>query len=336
MLIDTFHRTIDYMRVSVTKQCNFRCQYCMPDTPEDFIDDSALPLPKMLEFIKLAIDNGIKKIRITGGEPLLRADLSEFIGGIYAYAPHIELTLTTNAFLLEKYAQELKDSGLSRINVSLDSLQETRIKLLSKRDALPQILRGIAKAKSLGLGIKLNMVPIQGVNDDEILPMLEFAKRHDYGIRFIEFMENIHAKDGLRGLRSEEMIRIIAQQYAIYPAQKECFGPAKLYHIMPLSELDSQASIDMSNAQLFGIISPHEDDFCQSCNRIRLTSDGVICPCLYYQESVNLKEAILSGDREQMQRLLELSVHNKPEKNQWEQEMSRDTHSTRAFYYTGG
>ena len=88
MLIDSFQRTIDYMRVSVTKQCNFRCQYCMPDTPDDFIDKSALPLPKMLTFIKLAIDNGIKKIRITGGEPLLRADLCEFIGGIYAYAPH--------------------------------------------------------------------------------------------------------------------------------------------------------------------------------------------------------------------------------------------------------
>ena len=102
MLIDSFERTIDYMRVSVTKECNFRCQYCMPDTPQDFKDSGALPLPQMLEFVKIAIDNGIKKIRITGGEPLLRADLSEFIADIHAYAPHVELTLTSNAFLLEK------------------------------------------------------------------------------------------------------------------------------------------------------------------------------------------------------------------------------------------
>lgn len=337
MLIDSFQRTIDYMRVSVTKQCNFRCQYCMPDTPDDFIDDTALPLPKMLEFIKLSIDNGIRKIRITGGEPLLRTDLSEFITGIYAYAPHIEITLTTNAFLLEKYAKSLKDSGLSRINVSLDSLHNDRIKQISKRDALPQILRGIAKAHSLGLGIKLNMVPIKGINDDEILDILHFAKTHDYGIRFIEFMENIHAKDSVQGLRSEEIIKIIAQKYAIYPAQKECFGPAKLYSIVPLNELDSKTSpLATQNMQMFGIISPHEDDFCQSCNRIRLTSDGVICPCLYYQESVNLREAILSGDKAQMQKLLELSITNKPEKNQWNKQMSREAHSTRAFYYTGG
>lgn len=180
MLVDSFERKIDYMRVSVTKQCNFRCQYCMPDTPEDFIDKTALPLPKMLNFVKLAIDNGIKKIRITGGEPLLRADLCDFISEIHSHAPHIELTLTTNAFLLEKYAQSLKDSGLKRINISLDSLKNERIKQISKRDALPQILRGIHKANELKLGIKLNMVPLKSVNEDEIgihilLPLILFG-----------------------------------------------------------------------------------------------------------------------------------------------------------------
>lgn len=329
MLIDSFQRTIDYMRVSVTKQCNFRCQYCMPDTPDDFIDKSALPLPKMLNFIKLAIDNGIKKIRITGGEPLLRADLCDFIGGIYAYAPHIELTLTSNAFLLEKYAQALKDSGLSRINISLDSLQSERIRQISKRDALPQILRGIHKANELKLGIKLNMVPLQGLNDDEILDMLEFAKTHHFGVRFIEFMENIHAKDKLKGLRAVEILAHINAKYKTTLLKKDCFGPAKLYTI------DDETSHN-NESFTFGIISPHEDDFCQSCNRIRLTSDGVICPCLYYQESVSLREAILNEDRKAMQSLLEKAIKNKPEKNQWEQNMNPKLLSTRAFYYTGG
>ncbi len=332
MLVDSFSRTIDYMRVSVTKTCNFRCQYCMPDTPESFVDESALPLPKMLEFIKLAIDNGIKKIRITGGEPLLRADLSAFIAQIYEYAPHIELTLTSNAFLLEKYAKDLKEAGLSRINISLDSLKNERIKLISKRDALPQILKGIHKAAALGLGIKLNMVPIQGVNDDEIVDMLHFAATYNFGIRFIEFMENIHAKDGLKGLRSAEILNIINAKYPTTLEKKECFGPAKLYSIT----LKNNDSHSLPKQLTFGIISPHEDDFCASCNRIRLTSDGVICPCLYYQESVNLKDAIMQGDKEGMQKLLELSVRNKPEKNQWEQEMEQQNHSTRAFYYTGG
>ena len=333
MLIDSFHRKIDYMRVSVTKQCNFRCQYCMPDTPEDFIDESALPLPKMFEFIKIAIDNGIKKIRITGGEPLLRADLSAFIAQIYKYAPHIELTLTSNAFLLEKYAKDLRDAGLSRINISLDSLQNERIKLISKRDALPQILRGIHKAAALGLGIKLNMVPLQGINDDEIIDMLEFAATYGFGIRFIEFMENIHAKNGLKGLKKTEILSIINAKYPTQEERKECFGPAKLYSII---HADFSTNTSTQAPFSFGIISPHEDDFCASCNRIRLTSDGVICPCLYYQESVNLKDAIMQNDKENMQKLLELSVHNKPEKNQWEQEMTQKNHSTRAFYYTGG
>ena len=348
MLVDSFHRTIDYMRVSVTKQCNFRCQYCMPNTPQSFVDKSALPLPKMLTFIKIAIDNGIKKIRITGGEPLLRADLSEFIAQIYEYAPHIEITLTSNAFLLEKYAKSLKDAGLSRINISLDSLKNERVQLISKRDGLEQILKGISAAKECGLGIKLNMVPLRGINDDEILDMLHFAYHNGFGIRFIEFMENIHAKDDLKGLRAAEILSIINTHYPTTLEKSDCFGPAKLYSIanftapmqnLPLFAQDSLTHQSKDSTQkpfIFGIISPHEDDFCASCNRIRLTSDGVICPCLYYQDSVSLKEAILQGDKEQMKKLLFQAVQNKPEKNQWGQDMPKNLHSTRAFYYTGG
>lgn len=325
MLVDTFHRTIDYMRISVTKECNFRCAYCMPDTPE-FVDNDALPLSKMLTFIKLAIDNGIKKLRITGGEPLLRKDLSHFIAAIHAYAPFVEITLTTNGFLLSKYIKDLSNAGLSRINISLDSLKKEKIMLISKRDGLAEILRGIAMAQSYGLIIKLNMVPLKGINDDEILDMLEFARERECGIRFIEFMENIHAKDNLQGLSAKEILDIIQTRYKIKEQDKECFGPAKLY------SAESSAKSTMN----FGIISPHEDDFCKSCNRIRLTSDGVICPCLYYQDSVNVKEAIMQEDKVAMQRLLALSVQNKPEKNEWNKTMSKDKHSTRAFYYTGG
>lgn len=325
MLIDTFNRKIDYLRVSLTKQCNFRCQYCMPDTPDDFFDNTALELPKLLEFIKVAIDNGVTKIRVTGGEPLLRSDIAEFIGGIYAYKNDIEIALTTNGFLLEKFAQSLKNAGLKRINISLDSLKPERIRAISKRDALPQILRGIESAQNVGLGIKLNMVAL-ALTRDEICDMLEFGRERGILVRFIEFMENTHANSDLISLSSAEILDTISSRYKVTPLFKEHFGPAKLFSI--------NAPAKDGRLYAFGIIAPHEDDFCASCNRIRLTSEGVLCPCLFYQDSVNAREAILSGDKEAMDTLLKQAVFNKPEKNQWSEKEAQI--SERAFYHTGG
>lgn len=323
MLIDTFGRTIDYIRVSVTKQCNFRCQYCMPDTPMDFFEDeNYIPLDEMFAFLKVAIDEGIKKIRITGGEPLLRKDLSAFIASIHQYAPEVEIALTSNAFLLKKYALSLKQAGLTRVNISLDSLRADKIIKISKKDALNSVLEGIDEAQKVGLKIKLNMVVIKGINDDEVVAMLEYAKSKNILLRYIEYMENTHAKGGLKGLKEAEILNIISQKYPLEMLQKENFGPAKIYQTI--------------DGYTFGIIAPHNDDFCQSCNRIRLTSEGTICPCLYYQESVDAKPAILSSDREQMREALLTSIRNKPEKNLWNEEMKHDEISARAFYYTGG
>lgn len=323
MLIDTFGRTIDYIRVSVTKQCNFRCQYCMPDTPMDFFEDeNYIPLEEMVAFLKVAIDEGIKKIRITGGEPLLRKDLSNFIASIAQYAPDVEIALTTNAFLLKKYALSLKQAGLKRINISLDSLKPDRIIKISKKDALNMVLEGIDEAQKVGLKIKLNMVVIKGINDDEIVAMLEYAKSKNILLRYIEFMENTHAKGGLKGIKEGEILDIISQKYPLEMLKKENFGPAKIYKTI--------------DDYVFGIIAPHNDDFCKSCNRIRLTSEGMICPCLYYQESVDAKAAILSSDTKKMKEVLLSSIKNKPEKNLWNEEMKPGEISARAFYYTGG
>lgn len=320
MLVDTFGRKIEYIRISVTKQCNFRCQYCMPDTPDDFKDDSLIPLKKTLEFLKIAIDEGVKKIRITGGEPLLRDDLSDFIASLRAYSPSLELALTTNGFFLKKHAQSLKDAGLDRLNVSLDTLKPHRLKLISKRDTLPQVLEGLEEAKKVELPIKINMVPLKKVNDDEVLEMLEFCNANAFTLRYIEFMENSHANSSLRGLNEKEILDLISQKYSFAPIDKQTIGPAK--------------SFKLSSGEVFGIIAPHNDDFCKSCNRVRLTSEGTICPCLYYQEAVNAREAILEGNIEEMREALKLSVRNKPEKNQWDLEQNQ--HSARAFYYTGG
>ncbi|WQS52260.1 GTP 3',8-cyclase MoaA [Helicobacter pylori] len=321
MLVDSFNRVIDYIRVSVTKQCNFRCQYCMPTTPLDFFDDEELlPLDNVLEFLKIAIDEGVKKIRITGGEPLLRKGLDEFIAKLHAYNKEVALVLSTNGFLLKKMAKGLKDAGLSRVNVSLDSLKSDRVLKISQKDALKNALEGIEESLKVGLKLKLNTVVMKGVNDDEILELLEYAKNRSIQIRYIEFMENTHAKDLVKGLKEREILDLIAQKYKIIETENPKKGSSKIY--------------TLENGYQFGIIAPHSDDFCQSCNRIRLASDGKICPCLYYQDAIDAKEAIINKDTKMMKRLLKQSVINKPEKNMWNDKNSKTP--TRAFYYTGG
>ncbi|WRB28019.1 GTP 3',8-cyclase MoaA [Helicobacter pylori] len=321
MLVDSFNRVIDYIRVSVTKQCNFRCQYCMPATPLDFFDgEELLPLDNVLEFLKIAIDEGVKKIRITGGEPLLRKGLDEFIAKLHAYNKEVALVLSTNGFLLKKMAKGLKDAGLSRVNVSLDSLKSDRVLKISQKDALKNTLEGIEESLKVGLKLKLNMVVMKGVNNDEILELLEYAKNRHIQIRYIEFMENTHAKSLVKGLKEREILDLIAQKYKIIETEKPKQGSSKIY--------------TLENGYQFGIIAPHSDDFCQSCNRIRLASDGKICPCLYYQDAIDAKEAIINKDIKMMKRLLKQSVINKPEKNMWNDKNSETP--TRAFYYTGG
>ncbi|WRC70620.1 radical SAM protein [Helicobacter pylori] len=212
MLVDSFNRVIDYIRVSVTKQCNFRCQYCMPATLLDFFDDEELlPLDNVLEFLKIAIDEGVKKIRITGGEPLLRKGLDEFIAKLHAYNKEVALVLSTNGFLLKKMAKDLKNAGLSQVNVSLDSLKSDRVLKISQKDALKNALEGIEESLKVGLKLKLNTVVMKGVNDDEILELLEYAKNRSIQIRYIEFMENTHAKSVVKGLKEREILDLIAE-----------------------------------------------------------------------------------------------------------------------------
>ncbi len=321
MLVDSFNRVIDYIRVSVTKQCNFRCQYCMPTTPLNFFDnEELLPLDNVLEFLKIAIDEGVKKIRITGGEPLLRKGLDEFIAKLHAYNKEVALVLSTNGFLLKKMAKDLKNAGLSQVNVSLDSLKSDRVLKISQKDALKNTLEGIEESLKVGLKLKLNTVVMKSVNDDEILELLEYAKNRHIQIRYIEFMENTHAKSLVKGLKEEEILDLIAQKYKIMETEKPKQGSSKIY--------------TLENGYQFGIIAPHSDDFCQSCNRIRLASDGKICPCLYYQDAIDAKEAIINKDTKNIKRLLKQSVINKPEKNMWNDKNSETP--TRAFYYTGG
>ena len=323
MLIDGFGRKVDYLRVSVTERCNFRCQYCMPEKPFSWVPrENLLSYEDMFKFIKVSIDEGIKKVRITGGEPLLREGLDIFLKMIFDYKNDIDLALTTNGFLLPKVAQRLKDAGLNRINISLDSLNSATAAKIAQKDVLKTVLEGIQAASDAGLKIKINCVPIKGINDNDVLDVLEFCKDKKYVVRFIEFMENQHAKDGAKGLNSDEIKAIISLKYPNFKmSPRDTSSPAQYY--------------ELEDGFQFGIIEPHKDDFCAQCNRIRLTSEGFLIPCLYFEDAMSIKDAIQNNRVDEAVEILKKVLENKPEKNKWSTSNDNKV-SNRAFYQTGG
>ncbi|MBU3014138.1 GTP 3',8-cyclase MoaA [Poseidonibacter lekithochrous] len=323
MLIDGHGRKVDYLRVSVTERCNFRCQYCMPEKPFSWVPkENLLSYEDLFKFIKVAIDEGIKKVRITGGEPLLRENLDGFIKMIYDYKNDIDLALTTNAFLLPGAAQKLKDAGLKRINISLDTLRPDVAAKIAQKDVLKTVFKGIQAADDAGLKIKINCVPIKGINDQEIVEVLDFCKERGYTIRFIEFMENNHAKDGAKGITSDEMKEIVSRKYKNFEMiPRDTSSPAQYYRL--------------EDGYQFGIIEPHKDDFCAACNRIRLTAEGNLIPCLYFEEAMSIKDAVRNNRIDEATAILKKVLADKPEKNKWSTDDKSEI-STRAFYETGG
>ncbi|NPA50932.1 MAG: GTP 3',8-cyclase MoaA [Epsilonproteobacteria bacterium] len=322
MLIDGYGREVNYLRISVTERCNFRCLYCMPNKPFSWVPrENLLSFEELFKFVKVAIDLGIRKIRITGGEPLVREDLDYFISLIHNYNPNIDLALTTNGYLLSDFAAKLKRAGLKRINISLDSLKPAVAAKIAQKNVLPKILSGIEVSKELGFKIKINMVPLKGINDNEILDILEFGKKRDIEVRFIEYMENIHANKELKGLYGKEILEHIKKRYKIKKIGREGSSPSFKYQI------------EGSN-YTFGLIDPHKHDFCESCNRIRLTAEGYLIPCLYFEDAKSISEAIKSGDTKKAVEILKDVLANKPKENKWSEESVED--SSRAFYETGG
>ncbi len=320
MLVDQFGRKINYLRISVTQRCNFRCLYCMPKIPFDYVPkEELLSSEEMFFFVKAVIDEGISKIRITGGEPLLRKELSVFIKKIKDYSKDIDLAITTNGFLLKDYAKELRDAGLSRINVSLDTLDPKKAKILAQKDVLSSVLSGINEALKYGFKIKLNTVALKAFNENELCTLLDFAQNKNIQIRFIEFMENHHAYGQLEGLKKEEILKILKQKYEIALLKKAEQAPVTLYS---------------ANGYTFGIIDPHSHEFCDTCNRIRLSASGLLIPCLYHDEALSIKEAMREKDLKKALEILKEVLQNKPEKNRWSN--TDNQVSSRAFYQTGG
>jgi cyclic pyranopterin phosphate synthase len=308
MLHDALGRSIRYLRVSVTDRCNFRCQYCMPAEGVKWVPhDDILCYEEMLQVVRACVNLGVDKVRITGGEPLLRKGILSFIRQI-ADTPGIrEVGLTTNGTLLEENAFLLKEAGVSRVNVSLDTMKRDRFQELTGQDALDKVLAGIQKAEEVGFPIKINMVVMKDFNSDEIVDFVALAQVKAYQIRFIEYMPFLPGKNYL--MTAEEMKENLAKAgYKRLISEVSRNSHVKKYHLP-----QSKGSI--------GFITPVSQHFCDTCDRIRLTADGYLKLCLFSNEDYLLRNDLRAGitDKELQERLQALVLY-KPRGHQLDQE----------------
>ncbi|RLZ09466.1 GTP 3',8-cyclase MoaA [Acinetobacter sp. 2JN-4] len=287
ILKDQYGRMKRKLRISVTDRCNFKCIYCMPEHPEWMKKQDLLSFEALLIFCQYMVKQGIENIRITGGEPLMRQGVVHFIRDLQALRALglKRISMTTNAHYLVKYAEQLKQAGLDDLNISLDSLDAEQFKSLTKKELIP-VLNGIDAAKKSGLPFKINCVLMKGQNDDQILPMVKWAKHHNIQLRFIEFMPldgDQHWTD--QAVVSEaEILEQLKPHYDIQLIQQQ-HEPARQY------QLDGQYRI--------GIISTITHSFCGECDRIRLTAQGELYNCLFAQQGLNIKPYLLNILREQ-------------------------------------
>ena len=284
-LIDNLGREISYLRVSITDRCNYRCIYCKPEEQFEFIPhEEILRYEEIVEIIEEAVNLGVTKVRITGGEPLARKGVVDFIKKLRKIKKLEDISLTTNGFFLSEYAEKLKDAGLNRVNISLDSLQEEKYKRITRGGSLEKALKGTDSALKAGLlPIKINTVLIRGINDDEVEDFIRLTLGRPLNIRFIEFMPSgEELKDNYRDkfISVLEIKESLAEKYSFRPIDiNSGNGPAKYYQIK-----GGQGTI--------GFITALSQHFCKTCNRIRLTSEGKLRPCLFSNMEVDIKQAI--------------------------------------------
>lgn len=302
---DKYERVIDYLRISITDRCNLRCIYCMPSEGVKLIrHKDILRYEEIIRIVQIAADLGVRKVRLTGGEPLTRKDLPPLVAAISAIEGIEDISLTTNGLLLERLARPLAEAGLKRVNVSLDSLRPERYREITRGGDIRDVLAGIEEAEKAGiLPIKLNMVPIRGFNDDEIEDFARLTLRKDYDVRFIEFMP-IGAREiwsHEKYISTEEIRKRVEAIAPLLALKLRKAGPARYFRFG-----DAPGVI--------GFISPITHHFCGSCNRLRITSDGKLRPCLFSETEIDLKPA-LRGDTpdSEVEKLLRLAVEVKPE-----------------------
>lgn len=301
-LYDQYQRKHDYLRLSITDRCNLRCVYCMPKGGMTFFPrDQVLSQDEIIQLVKNFVALGITKVRLTGGEPLVRRDVVEIVRRIHEIPEIEDISMTTNGLYLSRKAHELREAGLDRLNISLDTFKPEVYKQITRGGNIRQVQMGIAAAAKEGFKqIKLNVVLIKGQNDDEVLDFIRYTKDHNVNVRFIEFMPIGNSEEAW----SSEFVSLAnvfdqckAAGIDYRPIRLPGNGPSDNYQIPGY-----QGS--------FGLIHPISGRFCENCNRLRITADGYIKACLYWNEEINVRETI--GDFEKFRQVIQQALDNKP------------------------
>ncbi len=305
-LIDRFGRTVNYIRLSVTDRCDLRCVYCMPEKMKFVPRTQLLTLEEMEHISRSFIKLGVDKIRITGGEPLVRRNILQLFNKLGEIEALRDLTLTTNGTQLKKYARPLRDAGVTRINISLDTLKADRFQAMTRIGDLKQTVEGLDAAIACGFEqIKINSVVMKNYNYDEVENLVRFCIDRGIDISFIEEMplgENAHHDRAATYCSSDDILSDLQQHYEIIPTTEKTAGPTRYYKLgeHPHSRI--------------GFISPHSHNFCDSCNRVRLTAEGLLLLCLGQEHSVDLRHIVRAnpGDRDILEQAIIDSMQIKP------------------------
>ncbi|AVV35064.1 MAG: GTP 3',8-cyclase MoaA [Cobetia sp.] len=325
-LVDDFGRRIRYVRLSVTDRCDFRCVYCMSEEMTFLPRDEVLSLEEIALLARAFVELGVEKIRLTGGEPLVRRDIGKLVDEIGALEGLKDFSMTTNGAGLAKHAAQLKAAGMSRLNISLDSLDPERFKALTRTGDLNKVIAGIRAAREEGFRIKLNAVVLKGRNDHEVVSLVEFAREEGLDISFIEEMPLGQVSDHGRDetfCSSDDVQARIETRYPLIPTLEDSLGPARYFRMA-----DSESRV--------GFISPHSHNFCSTCNRVRVTVEGRLLLCLGNEHSLDLRDIMRRhpGDIEPLKAAIIDAMHLKPERHHFTTD--GDVQIVRFMNMTGG
>jgi cyclic pyranopterin phosphate synthase len=325
-LVDPCGRTVDYLRLSVTDRCNLRCTYCMAEEMSFLPKQQILSLEEMRDLASAFVELGIRKIRLTGGEPLIRRDIIKLVSALNALPGLDEVTMTTNGVLLPAMAQPLKEAGLSRLNISIDSLNADRFKELTRVGNLHEVIEGIQAAGETGFKkVKLNAVILAGFNDDEVVDLARFAVDQGMDISFIEEMPlgeiDAHKRVNTQ-IASSRLREQLISEFTLFDSAETTGGPSRYMQVVG------------TNSKI-GFISPMSNNFCESCNRVRMTAEGRLLLCLGNEHSVDLREVIRSnpGDKELLKTHITDALKNKPERHYFD---AQQVDIVRFMNMTGG
>ncbi|WP_240653190.1 GTP 3',8-cyclase MoaA [Sphingomonas crocodyli] len=305
-LTDRLGRRISYLRLSVTDRCDLRCRYCMAEDMRFLPNGDLLTIDELATLSEAFIRRGVRKIRLTGGEPLVRRGIDDLARAIGRHIGHglDELTITTNGTLLDSHAEALAAAGVRRINVSLDSRDPERFRTITRRGDLADVLRGLDAAKAAGLAIKINMVALKGVNEDEIEPMLRWCAEQGFDMTLIETMPLGEVDEDRvdRFLPLDHVRTDLESRYTLAPLAHRTGGPARYSQVEELGVR-------------IGFITPMTANFCDGCNRVRVTAAGEIFPCLGHEDAIDLRAALRSGQAEAIDAALDEAMAIKPERH---------------------